>query len=292
MDSIVFRYRARDLTHGDISFIRSLIGEHYAKGRSHISRVLCEAWNWFQPNGGPKEYAARDLLLRLEEKGFVSLPPRLRPKNNLKRKCFDTVPDFEKRELRGRISEFPKPAVRVTGPDDRYLFDWLLHRHHYLGMPGLVGEHLRHFALIDGQVVACLAWAGAAWKIGSRDRFIGWDAAVRRKNLCLVANNTRFLILPWIGVGNLASKVLSLSLGRLNRDWRDRYGHGICLAETFVDHGLYKGTCYRASNWRQVGRTRGSAKRGNTWRYHGSPKSVWLYPLRRDFRRRLCDEKG
>jgi hypothetical protein len=292
MDSIVFRYRARDLTHGDIDFIRSLIGGHCAKGRSHISRALCEAWNWFQPNGRLKEYAARDLLLRLEEKGFVTLPPRLRPKNNLKGKRHDTVPDFEKRELRGRISEFPKPTVDAVGPDSRYLFDWLLHRHHCLGLPGLVGEHVRHMAFIDGQAVACLAWAGAAWKIGARDRFVGWDAAVRRKNLHLVANNTRFLILPWVRVEHLASKVLSLSLGRLNRDWQNRYGHGICLAETFVDGSLYKGTCYRASNWLHAGLTRGSSKRGNTYRHHGCPKSARLYPLCRDFGRRLRDDRG
>ncbi len=292
MDSIVFRYRTKDLTNGDIDFIRSLITEHYARGRSHISRVLCVTWNWFQANGGLKEYAARDLLLRLEEKEFVSLPPRLRPKNNLKSKCFDTAPDFVKRKLCGKIPEFSKPVVKPVGPDDRYLFDWLLHRYHYLGFSGFVGEHLRHLAFIDGQVVACLAWSGAAWKVGVRDRFVGWNAPVRRKNLCLVANNTRFLILPWIRVEHLASKVLSPSLGRLNADWHGKYGHEICLAETFVDQSLYKGTCYRASNWRHVGGTKGSSKRGNTYRYHGRPKSVWLYPLCRDFRSRLCDEKG
>lgn len=292
MDSIVFRYRARDLTDKDIDYIRSLIHEHYPKGRSHISRVLCETWNWFQPNGGLKEYAARDLLLRLEEKGFVLLPPRLRPKNNLKRKCFDTTPGFIKRKLAGKVSEFPKPVVEAVEPDNRYLFDWLLHTYHYLGMPGLVGEHQRHLAFIDNQVVACLAWSGAAWKIKARDRFIGWNEAVRRKNLCLVANNARFLILPWIRIEHLASKILSLSLVRLNGDWQNRYGHEICLAETFVDPSLYKGACYRASNWKYVGHTKGSSKKGNTYRYHGRPKAVWLYPLQRNFRRRLCDDKG
>ena len=191
-----------------------------------------------------------------------------------------------------KISEFSKPVIGVVGPDNRYLFDWLLQRYHYLGFAGLVGEHLRHLAFIYGQVVACLAWSGAAWKVGARDRFVGWDASVRRKNLRFVANNTRFLILPWIRIEHFASKVLSLSLRRLNGDWQNKYGHGICLAETFVDQSLYKGTCYRASNWQHVGGTKGSSKRGNTYRYHGRPKSVWLYPLRRDFRRLLCDEKG
>lgn len=287
MDSIVFRYRARELTYKDIDLIRDLINEHYARGRSHISRVLCRTWNWFQPNGGLKEYAARDLLLRLEEKQFIHLPPRLRPKNNLKRKRFEKVPVFIRKQLRGRVGEHPRLIVDLASPTNQYLFDYLLHNHHYLGAPGLVGEHVKHLAFIDGQVVACVAWASAAWKVACRDRLIGWDTAVKRKNLHLVANNTRFLILPWIKVEHLASKILAHSLGRLNSDWQNRYNHGIYLAETFVDHSRFKGTCYKAANWRFAGKTRGSAKRGNDYRYHGRPKAIYIYPLHKDFSRKL-----
>jgi hypothetical protein len=212
MNRVVFRYRCRELDAQSIAFIRATVAQHYAKGRSHISRVLCKAWGWVQPNGKLKEYAARDLLLRLEENGLVKLPPRLRPKNNLKRKSFDQIPLFIKSQLGGSVGDYPKPTVRLAKPQDSYLWDYLLHHYHYLGLPKLVGAHLKHLVLIDAQVVACIGWASAAWKVKDRDTFIGWDESIKRKNLYLIGNNVRFLILPWVRVKDLASKALSLSL--------------------------------------------------------------------------------
>jgi hypothetical protein len=267
MEPIVFRYRGRELNAKDISFIRATIHKHYAQGRTRISEILCKAWQWAQPNGEPKEYAARDLLLRLEEKGFIELPARIRRNNNLKKKSFAQIPFF-------------------------YLWDYLIHHYHYLRLPKLVGEHIRHLLFINGQVVACLAWASAAWKLKARDQFIGWDESTKKKNLHLIANNTRFLILPWVRVKYLASKALSLSLRRLSADWEKTYAHPVYLAETFVDIARFKGTCYRAANWIEVGQTRGSAKRGNSYRYHGKPKAIYLYPLHLHFRRYLLDDQG
>jgi hypothetical protein len=168
----------------------------------------------------------------------------------------------------------------------------LIHHYHYLGLPKLVGEHLKYLAYIDGQVVACLSFASAAWKVKHRDQFIGWEEPTKRKNLHLITNNTRLLIPSWIRVKCLASKVLSLTLRRLSRDWQQRYAHRVYLAETFVDISRFKGTCYRAANWQCVGQTKGSAKKGNEYRYHGQPKAIYLYPLHRHFRRYLVDEKG
>ncbi len=292
MERVVFRYRARELTGEDIQFVRGLIAEHYVSGRSHISRVLCEAWDWVQPNGGLKEYAARDLLLRLEERGLVSLPPRLKPKNNLAARSFAQIPLFNRGVLSGTLREHGEPTLRLVRPGERYLWQYLLHHYHYLGAPKLVGEHLSYLALIGSQVVGCLAWASAAWKVGDRDRFIGWDEQTKRRNLHLIANNSRFLIPPWITVQHLASKLLALSLRRLSRDWQAAYGHPVYLAETFVDSARFRGTCYQAANWLRVGQTRGSAKRGNRYRYHGQPKAIYLYPLHRRFRRYLLDAKG
>jgi len=292
MNRVVFRYRSRELDVQSIAFIRATIAQHYAKGRSHISRVLCKAWGWVQPNGKLKEYGARDLLLRLEENGFVKLPPRLRPKNNLKRRSFDQIPLFIKSQLGGSVGDYDKPAIRLAKSQDSYLWDYLLHHYHYLGLPKLVGAHLKHLVLIDAQVVACIGWASAAWKVKDRDTFIGWDESIKRKNLYLIANNVRFLILPWVRVKGLASKALSLSLRRLSSDWQQCYGHRVYLAETFVDKARFKGTCYQAANWHCVGQTKGSAKRGNAYRYHGHPKAIYLYPLHRRFRRFLCDDQG
>jgi hypothetical protein len=292
MEPIVFRYRSRELSSQDIESIRSTITKHYSRGRSSISRILCQEWNWVQPNGKLKEYAARDLLLRLEEKGFVELPPRIKPKNNLKGKCFAQIPLFSKQSLSGSLSHYPPVNIRLVEPSDEYLWGYLLHHHHYLGWPKLVGEHLRYLASIDGQVVACLAWASAAWKVKSRDEFIGWKPEAKRQRLHLITNNTRFLILPWIQVKHLASKVLALNLKRLSHDWRNAYNHPVCLAETFVDTARFEGTCYKAANWHYVGHTQGSAKKGNDYRFHGRSKAVYLYPLERHFRRQLCHDQG
>jgi hypothetical protein len=292
MEGTLFRYRSRELSAEDLCAVRELIGKHGARGRSHISRVLCEAWGWRQPNGAFKQYAARDLLLRLEERGLVSLPPRLKPKNNLAVRDFAQIPIFVREPLSGTLQEHGEPSLHLVRPEERYLWKYLLHHSHYLGVPRLVGEHLSYLAVIGGQVVACLAWASAAWKVGDRDRFIGWDEQRKRRNLHLIANNSRFLIPDWVSVPHLASKVLSLSLRRLSRDWQAAYGHPVYLAETFVDLGRFAGTCYRAANWQRVGQTRGSAKRGNRYRYHGQPKAIYLYPLHRQFRRYLLDAQG
>jgi len=292
MEQVVFRYRARQLECEDIRFIQALISKHHQRGRSHISRVLCEAWQWVQPNGKLKEYAARDLLLRLEEQGLIELPKRLRPKNNLKEKSLDQVPLFLQEPLNGSAGEHDRPCIELVHSQDNYLWDYLVHHYHYLGLPKLVGEHLRYLVTINGQVVACLSWASAAWKVKARDQFIGWDETTKRRNLHLIANNTRFLIPDWVRVKHLASRVLALNLRRLNADWQRIYGHPIYLAETFVDISRFEGTCYRAANWLCVGQTKGSAKKGNAYRYHGQPKALYLYPLHRHFRRYLLDDQG
>lgn len=292
MEPVVFRYRSREFTASDIAFIKETITAYSAKGRTQISQVLCRAWSWVQPNGQLKEYAARDLLLRLEEKGLIALPPRIKRNNNLYSKSFSQMPLFIKRELSGSVGDYPEPSIKAITPQDGYLWDYLVHHCHYLGLPKLVGEYLRYLAFIDGQVIACLAWASPAWKVQSRDQFIGWDEPAKRKNLCLIANNTRFLILPWVRVKHLASKVLSITLKRLKNDWQKTYGHPVYLAETFVDNARFKGTSYQAANWHYVGQTKGSAKRGNAYRYHGQPKAVYLYPLHRHFRSLLTNDQG
>jgi len=265
MEPVVFRYRCLDLRPEDICFIQQVIAQWRGKGRSHISRVICRAWGWVQPNGKLKEYAARDLLLRLEEKGFLELPARLRPKNNLKRNTFGQAPLFCKTSpLGGTLSRYGEVSLRLVTASESF----------------------------DGQVAACLGWASAAFKIQPRERFIGWGASTRRQRLCFIANNVRFLILPWVSIPHLASKLLALNLRRLSTDWKQAYGHPLYLAETFVDTSRFQGTCYKAANWIYVGQTRGSGKRGNRYYDHGRSKAIYLYPLHRDFRRKLTHDPG
>lgn len=179
MNEPLFRYRNRQLGIQDIRFIQEVISKEYLRGRSHIARTLCEAWQWVQPNGKLKEYAARDLLLRLEEKDFIALPPRLRTKVNRK-KGYDQVPIFCQESLDGSIGQFDPPEMEVLDSRDGYLWDYLVQHYHYLGRPTLVGEHVRHLVRIRGQEVACLAWASAAWKVKSRDRSIYWLGRVHQ----------------------------------------------------------------------------------------------------------------
>jgi len=293
MEAVVFRYRSRDLRVQDIQFLKGVIAQFYGKGRSEISRVICEAWDWVQPNGKLKECAARDLLLRLEEKGLIELPPRLRPKNNLKRNAFLQIPlGFSEVPVEGALKQYGTPSLKLVTSSESYLWNYLVHHYHYLGQPRLVGEHVRYLAFLNSQVVACVGWASAAFKVKDRDRFIGWEASTRRRRLLFIANNVRFLILPWIRVPHLASKVLALSLRQLSQDWRTSYGHPLYLAETFVDQTRFQGICYKASNWIYVGETQGNAKKGNRYHYHGQPKAIYLYPLHRHFRRKLKDDQG
>lgn len=286
---ILFRYRGRSLDESSLALVRSLIEQHGDKGRSHIARLLCLQWGWRQANGALKEFACRDFLLRLEESGLVMLPARKSQKNNHKPKDFSRTPVFVQESLVGCISDFSEFDVRPVGDrDERYLCDWLIHQYHYLGYDPPVGEHLKYLAFVSGQVVSCLIWASAAWRCGPREVFIGWNDSQKRAHLHLVANNVRYLILPWIQVKHLASKILAATTRRLSGDWQEKWNHPVVLAETFVDIERFAGTCYRAANWICAGQTKGSAKRGASYYHHGHPKAIYLYPLHPRFRERLC----
>ncbi len=287
----VFRYRRRTIAPADLDFIRATITTHAAHGRSRIARVLCEAWDWRQPTGALKECACRDLLLRLEERGAVQLPPRRR------------APDGPSRQ--DRLLPLPPPPVALLTRADlhalevrplqaaeRPLWKTLLARYHYLGYHRSVGEQLGYVAFLDGQLVACLAWGAAAYRSAPRETYLGWDVATKRARLPLVAQNIRFLLLPWVRIPHLASKILATNLRRLSADWQARYGHGLLLAETFVDPTRFRGTCYRAANWVGLGPTRGAGKRGNRYRRHGVPKLVFVYPLHPRARERLAAPTG
>lgn len=182
--------------------------------------------------------------------------------------------------------------MRPVRADEVLVWRAHMERFHYLGDGALVGESLRYMAHLDGELVALLSWGAASLRNGPRDRYVGWDEATKKAKLDLVVNNARFLILPWGRRPHVASRVLAANLRRLSRDWEKVYGHPVVLAETFVDTSRFGGTCYRASNWVCVGETKGWSRSGSAYRFNGQPKSVWLYPLRRDFKDHLCMAAG
>ena len=280
--------RKKTITEADLRFIQATINEHWKKGRTQISQILCKEWNWVQPNGRLKDMACRELLLTLNRKGLITLPPPLKTTNNHKRNRAIPLVEIDQTPLQGKLSELPPVKLKsVRNTTLEPLYNSLIQQHHYLGYRQIVGNHLKYIAFIDNRPVACLGWGSAAWSIKSRDSFIGWDKSTKEKNLHLVANNTRFLILPWISVKYLASKVLALNAKRISDDWIKIYNHPLYLLETFVEKERFKGTCYKAANWIWVGQTKDTAKRGNNHLFHGRIKDVYLYPLRKDFKEKL-----
>jgi hypothetical protein len=280
--------RKKTIDESDIEQIQATVNEHWAKGRKHISRVLCRQWQWRQPNGQLKDMACREILLTLNRKGLIALPPRLNNANNHKRNKIIPLIAVDQTPLQAALCKLPPIEVKmVRGTDAEPLYNSLIHYHHYLRYRQIVGNHLKYIAYIGDQPVACLGWGSAAWSVKSRDAFIGWDKKTKEQRLHFVANNTRFLVLPWVQVKFLASKLLALNIKSISNDWMAVYQHPLYLLETFVEQNRFKGTCYKAANWIRVGQTKGIAKKGHDHLVHGNIKDVLLYPLRKDFRTKL-----
>jgi hypothetical protein len=285
----IYQIRGRQIDHNDLETIGRVITAHWAQGRSAISRILCRQWNWYQANGRLKDRACRVLLLKLEEKGEITLPPRMRTNVRRSPKANSREYIYNDSELNGTISEFGSLTIKmVRRTPDEGLWDFFVERFHYLGHPTIVGSYLKYIACLDDQPVACLGWGSAAWKVAARDRFIGWDHPSREANLHKVVNNVRFLILPWINIRHLASKVLALNIRCLQKDWQDFYNQPISLLETFVETIRFQGTCYKAANWQYVGKTTGRGKYDRQNRATQPIKAVYLYPLSKRFREELC----
>jgi hypothetical protein len=280
--------RKRTITADDIGPIQATVNEHWSKGRKHISRVLCRQWSWFQPNGRLKDMACREVLLTLSRNGLITLPPRLNNANNDIRNRSIPVVKIDQIPLQNKLGNLaPIELKPVRNTKLEPLYNSLIHQHHYLGYRQIVGNHLKYIAYIGDRPVACLGWGSAAWSVKSRDAFIGWDKKTKEQRLGFVANNTRFLVLPWVKVKCLASKVLALNIKSISDDWIAIYHHPLYLLETFVQQNKFKGTCYKAANWIKVGQTKGIAKSGHDHLIHGNIKDVLLYPLGKGFRKKL-----
>ena len=288
MGMLPITIRKRTITDADIVQIQATVDALWNQGRKHISKVLCRQWNWFQPNGRLKDMACRELLLTLNRKGLITLPPRLTSANNEKRNRTIPAVNIDRSPFQEKLANLGfvdlKP-VRNTKLEP--LYNSLIQQHHYLGYRQIVGNHLKYIAFIDDRPVACLGWGSAAWKVKSRDTFIGWDPKTRKENLHFIANNTRFLILSWVSVKYLASKILALNARRISDDWLNTYNYPLYLLETFIERDRFKGTCYKAANWILTGQTKGTAKKGHMHVTHGNIKDVYLHPLRKDFRKKL-----
>ncbi len=286
-----WKYRGRAVTAEDIEFIRKLIDEHPGASRRALSEKLCEAWQWKQANGALRDMVCRGLLLMLHRAGQIELPAiRFRPPNPLVRRerpqpmLIDTSP------VTGSLGDIrPITLQQARKSADEPLFNSLMEHHHYLGYQQPVGEHLKYLVWAQGRPIACLAWSSAPRHLGSRDRYLGWNAETRRRNIRFIAYNTRFLILPWVRVPHLASHILGRMAGALSEDWERMYGHPVYFAETFIDPSRFRGTCYRAANWRLLGLTTGRGKASNSDKPNRPIKEVLGLALTPRFRELLSE---
>ena len=289
-ERIECRYHGRDFTAGKMALLRRLIAGPPALNRHALSKEFCRRIGWLKPDGGLKDMMARVTMLAMHRDGLIVLPPPKWKRNRPGPIVFgqDTEPPL-----------FPPPTILdevrplelrtvVGGTRQGRLWNEFVARHHYLGYKTLVGAQMR-YAVHDrnGWPLAMLGFSTAAWALAPRDRFIGWTPTLRRKNLPLVIDNPRFLILPWIRIPNLGSHILALVRRRLPRDWTRRYNTTPVLVETFVEVPRFTGGVYRASGWIRVGTTKGRG-RYDTAKQYGKPiKDVWLRPLAKHWRRTL-----
>ena len=269
----------------ELELIRSIIRQDNMN-RQRISQEVCRTLGWLKPDGGLKDMSCRVALLHLHRTGVIELPPpRSKNNNNLRPVEFtaDSEPGnpivYSLRDLG------PVELIRVIKPKQSRLWNELIARHHYLGYTRLAGAQIRYLIYTgSGTLLGAIGFSAAAWTLRPRDTLIGWNKEQRVRRLNLVANNSRFLILPWVRVKNLASKVLALSAKRLLQDWQNVYGYSPVLLETFVDKERYPGTCYKAANWCYIGETKGRGKFDRRNEYSLPIKDIYLYPLSKKFR--------
>jgi hypothetical protein len=289
--SVRLQYRGREVTDADVAFIKKLIADHPELSRRALSQKLCQAWNWVQSNGHPRDMVCRGLMLALHRAGHIELPPRRQtPPNPLAQRSRPTAVDIDRGPLHGSLQALgPLHYEQVRRTPQEPLFNSLIEQHHYLGYTQPVGEQLKYLVYAGDRVVAALAFSSAAHGLKCRDRFLGWSLDARQRNRHLLAYNSRFLVPPWVQVPHLASHVLGHMARRLPADWQRIYGHGVYFLETFVDPTRHRGTCYRAANWIVLGETFGRGHRCPTMQPNRSVKLVLGYPLVKRFRELLGD---
>ena len=278
--------QGRCVTPQDIQLIRGLINDNPSWHRKRLSIEICQFWNWRTANGQLKDMACRNFLLKLEKLGHLLLPPPLQSANNARRHRAIQPVLHQKFPIVAALHELM--PIHMTSVHDRRqeeLFKTFLSLYHYRGYSGTVGENIKYLAF-DRQdnPLACFLFGAAAWKIAPRDAFIGWDAETRKRNLHFLANNMRFLILPWVRVPHLASHLLGQVTKRIAADWMQKYGHPLYLLETFVECERFRGVCYQAANWRHLGQTKGRTRNDRYTSIHVPIKAIYLYPLTPDFR--------
>ena len=279
---LVFKDRA--FKTDELELIHEVVDSCPRLSRQELANTVCELLGWRRANGGLKTWECKQLLEHLEQARGLGLPPLRETKpRGVSRRLPDSAAGEAGEVLRGRLREVaPVQLSLVEQPRERRLWRELVDRYHYLGYKMAFGARLQYLVQVQRprpQVVACVQFSSPAWRMAARDHWIGWEEATRRSNLQKIVNQSRFLILPWIEIRNLASHVLSQLTGRVSEDWPQHYGLRPLLLETLVDAERYQGTCYRAANWQWLGPTSGRGRMDRRHQHRAGIKQVFVYPL-------------
>ncbi|MBW2655621.1 MAG: DUF4338 domain-containing protein [Deltaproteobacteria bacterium] len=277
------RYSGRDFTPKEIKQIRSLIKQNPGFNRMRLSKEVCKLFQWLKPDGNLKDMSCRVAMLRMHKDGAIVLPTPSHTKGAIKKIEFTPATEPHSPVV-CPVNELPPLCLQLVSKTTSGLWNEYIERYHYLGYTPLPGAQLRYFIFAGKQIVALMGFGAAAWQTAPRDQFIEWNHDQRKRNLPLVTNNARFLILPWIQSKNLASKILSLTARQLPNDWKKKYNIRPVLMESFVQKNLFAGTCYKAANWFKLGQTKGRGKLGPPGKISVPIKDIWVYPLDKNFR--------
>jgi len=282
----------RTFTEQEVELLRVVAHDYAGLGVTEIARTACELLQWERPNGGLKNHECRQLLERLEAEGLLTLPAVRKLGGRGSRRVDVSEPRCEPEPVVCAARECePLELALVENKGESRLWREQVERYHYLGCRVPFGAHLRYCVRNRQRELACLLWTSPAWKMKPRDVWIGWSDEQRQRHLQWIVNHGRFLILPWVRVQSLASKILALSARQLPRDWESHYGHRPLLLETLVDAARFRGTCYRAANWIYIGQTTGRGRMDREHKADGQAiKDIYVYPLVRDARKRLCGD--
>ncbi|MEW6747531.1 MAG: Druantia anti-phage system protein DruA [Planctomycetota bacterium] len=281
-------YCGRLFTPAELEMIRELIAADRHLTRAALSRLVCDELGWVRPDGRRKDMSCRVAMLRMHRDGLLVLPPPTKRNGNGHTRPRPSAATAPEEAIGGSAGELGPLEFKLVGPADTRLWNELIERYHYLGYKPLPGAQLRYFVFAAGRRLAALGFAAAAWKAHPRDAFIGWTPQERARNLHLIVNNARFLILPWVRCPNLATRILGHMARLVPHHWQTHYGYRPVLLETFCEQDRFRGTCYRAANWIHLGLTQGRGKLDRYKRYALPIKAILVYPLTSDFRAKLC----
>lgn len=286
----VMTLSGREFKVEDFALIKETVSLYPQLSRKELSKTICELLGWYQADGEPKYLSCLQVLEKLDAWGEIKLPELRQSRRGYHHKVAVTGKTQEAaKELGGRVDEYSPVIIEpVEGSRQGHLWNEYIERYHYLGHRQAFGNQQKYFIrFASGDLLGCMLFSASAWSVACRDEWIGWGREQRGRNLHLVLSNSRFLLFPWIKIKNLASKVLSLSARQVARDWSLRYDFRPVLLESFVDRDRFDGTCYRAANWRYLGKTAGRGRMDRYNRHLSSVKDVYVLPLEDDFRQLL-----